>query len=396
MRNRNRNPRRRPPRTATRFPRRPTENAELSAMIEHRLATRKKKAQEDRQPGQTSQTLRRRMGDALADIFDEFGPDIYAETTLALKEVILETFEQGFSALDQTVKEELGKRGVEESRQHIRAWANEIVEDVNHFGLDEVAGSLEDFVGTLAAEFQQPEAGEGDDLLEVDEGEIEEVQEEEVEEVAPVAEEPAEEVEGEELDLEDLGLELPEQEAAARFGPLGGRRQRPAPRRFRRRAHTAPRQGARRGRPFARKAAQVQPPQKLAAEIKRLLDAAQAQWDEVMEMEGLGGGGEFDDVRILVGQEAKRELAAGADIVMTYDGAGYDQLSYQSDMEHMGGSKIRADIINAAAQMGYTTEDLASYAMGFYPDESAQPREFKRETPQWLKDQLHDEFGADF
>lgn len=206
-----------------------------------RAAARKKKAQEERQPGQASSTLRRRMGDALADLFDEFGPEIYAETTLALKDVILGTFEQGFSALDATIKEELGKRGIEESRQHIRQWANEIVEDVNHFGLDEVAGTLEDFVGTLAAEFQQPEGEEGEELLEVGEGEIEEVAEEEVEEVpdeeVDLEEEPAE---GEdELGLADLGLELPEEEAAAGFGPEGGRRRRPR-RRLQRRTAQRP------------------------------------------------------------------------------------------------------------------------------------------------------------
>jgi hypothetical protein len=218
---RNRNNRAR--KTASRFARRPTIF---------------RRAQEERQPGQTSQTLRRRMGDALADLFDEFGPDIYSATTLALKDVILQRFQQGFEQLDSTIKEELGQRGVEESRQHIRGWTNEIVEDVNHFGLDEVAAALEDYVGTLAAEFQQPEADEGDELLEVDDDEpVEEVDEQDVEEVEPEApaEEPAAEApagEGE-LNLEDLGLELPAEQAAARFGPLGGRRRVPrrAPRR---------------------------------------------------------------------------------------------------------------------------------------------------------------------
>lgn len=200
-----------------------------------RAAARKKKAQGDRQPGQASQTLRRRMGDALADLFDQFGPDIFSETTLALKEVILDTFKQGFEQLDSTIKEELGKRGIDESRQHIRSWANEIVEDVNHFGLDEVANALEDYVSTLSAEFQQEEQ-EGDELLDVsDEAPVEEVSEEDVEEV------PAEDVpeNPEDLNLEELDLNLPEetppeQEAAAKLGPLGGRSQR-ARRRLQRR-----------------------------------------------------------------------------------------------------------------------------------------------------------------
>lgn len=198
-----------------------------------RRAAARKTAQE-RQPGEVSSTLRRRMGDALAEMFDEFGPEIYSETTLALKDVILEKFREGFEALDQTIKEELGRRGLEESRQHIRGWANEIVEDVNHFGLDEVAGALEDYVSTLTAEFQQEEPGEGDELLEVDEGDLDEVEEVSEEEVEPVEEEATEEAPEEEpLDLGDLGME-PEEEAAASYGPTGGRRRRSRPRQHRR------------------------------------------------------------------------------------------------------------------------------------------------------------------
>jgi len=189
--------------------------------MKHRNKLRRRlAAKEQRQPGQISSTLRRRMGDALADLFDEFGPDIYAEAILQLKDVILESFQSGFEQLDSTIKDELGKRGVEEARQHIRQWASEIVEDVNHHGLDEVAGALEDYVGSLTAEFQQAEEEEGGDLMGI-EPDVEEVSEEEIEEV------PAEDAaEDEELNLEDLGLELPEEEAAASFGPLGGRRQR--------------------------------------------------------------------------------------------------------------------------------------------------------------------------
>ncbi|KKN23364.1 hypothetical protein LCGC14_0905630 [marine sediment metagenome] len=201
-----------------------------------RTAAKEKK--DDRQSGQVSGKLRRRMGDALADLFDEFGPEIYSNTILSLKDVMLEKFREGFEQLDATIQEELGTRGVEESREHIRAWSDEIVEDVNHFGLDEVAGALEDYVGTLAAEFQQ-EAAEGDDLLEVPEEDLEEVEEVEEEDVEETDEDelqldleaPADD----DLDLSDLGLELPdEEEAAANYGPLGGRRRRPAARQRRR------------------------------------------------------------------------------------------------------------------------------------------------------------------
>ncbi len=191
----------------------------------------RKKAQgsdESHQPGQVSGTLRRRMGDALADLFDQFGPDIYGEVILSMKEMLLEKFEDGFNGLNQVVKDELGNRGVKESREHIRAWSAEIVEDVNHYGLDEVAGALEDHVSSLTAEYIQ--ADEGDEVLEVGEQDVDEVDVVEEEDVEPVAEDEASEEDVEEvpeLDLEDV--EVPEIELGAR---PGYRRQHVSPRRF--------------------------------------------------------------------------------------------------------------------------------------------------------------------
>lgn len=199
-----------------------------------RTAGRKKKAQEQRSPGTVSGQLRRRMGDALADIFDDFGPDIYAETVTGIKEAILDSFKTGFEELDQQVKEELGRRGVEESREHVRGWANELVEDINHLGLDEAAAALEDFVGTLTAEYVSNEDDDSDDLLEVPEDDLQEPEVVEEEEIEPVEEAEEEEV----MDLGDLGLEAvedegeqTEEEAAGSFGPHGGRRRRRKPRR---------------------------------------------------------------------------------------------------------------------------------------------------------------------
>lgn len=195
------------------------------------MARKSKKAEgsdESHQPGQVSGTLRRRMGDALADLFDQFGPDIYGEVILSMKEMLLEKFEDGFNGLDEAVKDELGNRGVKESREHIREWSAEIVEDVTHYGLDEVAGALEDHVSSLTAEYIQSD--EGDEVLEVGEQDVDEVDVVEEEEVEPaddeeVTDEDVEEVP--ELDLEDV--EVPEIELGA---GLGYRRQHIAPRRF--------------------------------------------------------------------------------------------------------------------------------------------------------------------
>lgn len=213
--------------TGPKFSRRPQPNRL------RRNAGQKKKGQNERQPGMVSDKLRRRMGDALADIFNDFGPDIYAETVTGIKDAILSAFKGGFEQLDQQVKEELGRRGVGESREHVRNWANELVEDINHLGLDEAAAALEDFVGTLTAEYVQGD--DEDDLLEVTEDEIEDpevVEEEEIEPVEPEDDDGEEDV----VDLGDLGLEIDEsaetgEETAGSFGPTGGRRRRWRPRR---------------------------------------------------------------------------------------------------------------------------------------------------------------------
>lgn len=199
---------------------------------------RKKQGQQkgERQPGQVSAALRRRMGPALADIFDEYGPDIYSNAVLGLKDTSLSNFQEGFDALDATVQKELGRRGREEAQAHIRAWAAEIMDDINHFGLDEVAKALEDHVSSQVAEFTKETGEEGEDLLEIEPGGAEAVEEVEEEDVEPVEE--AGEEDAESVDLEDLDLELPggEEEAAASFGPLGGRRRRQPTRRIRRTA----------------------------------------------------------------------------------------------------------------------------------------------------------------
>jgi hypothetical protein len=141
-----------------------------------------------------------------------------------------------------------------------------------------------------------------------------------------------------------------------------------------------------------RTAAKTQPPKKLARKIKQLLDAAQAEWDEAIGRPDPI----YNDVHIRVGkQEVNRYLDCGGTVAITYDGAGYDMLSYEGEMEHMGGSQIRRDIINAAAEMGYFAEDQNSWSMCFYPDESVKPLGPlpKKETPAWLREQLEEEFG---
>ena len=203
-----------------------------------RRSGRTRRTAQGQQPGTVDNQLRRRMGDALADLFDEFGPEIYSDIVLGLKEQILARFQSGFEEVEQTIKDELGRRGVEESRQHIRGWANKIVEDVNHYGLDEVATALEDYVSSVSAAYISDDSGEGDELLEIEDDEMEDVEDVLEEDVEDVLEEDVEDVLEEDVEeteqpeeMEDFGLDL-EEGAEAGLGGRFRRRRRPVHRRI--------------------------------------------------------------------------------------------------------------------------------------------------------------------
>lgn len=195
-------------------------------------------AAKDREPGQVSEKLRRRMGPELADIFDSFGPETYSSVVLAIKDVLKENLESGIAGVEAEVKEELGRRGVEEAREHFRAWMDEFVDDVIKSGMDEASVTVEEIGDSLVADFTA-EGDEGDDLLDMGDEfeEVEEIEEEDVE-PEPEPEESEEDLFAEEggemeplaLDLEELDLDVPEEEGAA-AGLGRGRFRRPAPRR---------------------------------------------------------------------------------------------------------------------------------------------------------------------
>jgi hypothetical protein len=149
------------------------------------------------------------MGDALSDIFDKYGPDIFGQIELQLKDTLTEAFTSGTEEIKNAIKEELGNRGVEESVPYFSEWINGIVEDITHFGMDNASGALEDLASSLAAEYTQEEGGEeGEELMEIGEEDVEEVEEIPEEEVEPVEEEEVEESEG----FEDLFEEVPTEE----------------------------------------------------------------------------------------------------------------------------------------------------------------------------------------
>jgi hypothetical protein len=197
--------------------------------ITKRAAARKRRlAQEAKSPGQVGDKLRRKMGDALADIFSEAGVKLYADSVIKMKDGLEGILTEGISGLEGTIKEELGKRGLSHASGLFKPWISELVEEIIHFGLEEISGGLEDLADTAAAEFsKKPEdEEEGDEEL-LGLGEEEPAEEVETTEEEPVAEPPAEEGMGMEPapmgGEPGAGIEIPGMEApgAAPGGEAG-------------------------------------------------------------------------------------------------------------------------------------------------------------------------------
>jgi len=176
-----------------------------------------RKAKNERTPGTVGDVLRRKMPDHLADLLDEYGQSLYAESVLTIKENLKQLFEATMTDLTSAVQSELGRRGVDESGPHFKPWMNELVEDLINFGMQEVSGTLEDLASSYSAEYIQEESEEGTDLFAVEEEEdyeeIEEVSEEEVE--VPLEEEEEPEAAAPEEGGETLEELFGEEEAAA-------------------------------------------------------------------------------------------------------------------------------------------------------------------------------------
>lgn len=105
------------------------------------------------QLGAVSPGLRAQMGDALADVFDNFGPEIYNGVVLALKDALKTAFEEGSKQIETSVQDELGARGIKAAQKHFRAWMAELSAVITQQGLADAAVAAADEASTLAAEF---------------------------------------------------------------------------------------------------------------------------------------------------------------------------------------------------------------------------------------------------
>jgi hypothetical protein len=78
-----------------------------------------------------------------------------------------------------------------------------------------------------------------------------------------------------------------------------------------------------------------------------------------------GAGGRYDmlaDTGVWIGEEIKRFTGHTApDVVLHYDGAGYDYLSYDTCIQ-----RYRSEILAIAQRLGYGMEDLNCWSCAFY------------------------------
>ena len=77
-----------------------------------------------------------------------------------------------------------------------------------------------------------------------------------------------------------------------------------------------------------------------------------------------GKGGKYDpvaDVGIWIGDDLDRRDAYNADVVLHFDGAGYDYFTYTSPLR-----EFRRAVEGIAKKLGYHMEDLTNWSIGFY------------------------------
>lgn len=104
---------------------------------------------------------------------------------------------------------------------------------------------------------------------------------------------------------------------------------------------------------------------KLEAALHDYLAEQNRQMNEFYEHEGLTPDDMFVDVQIWVGSAVDKYTDSGADLVLAYDGAGYDYLSPYADYPSVSDAH-REKIIEIAEQLGFFMEDLNSWSAGFY------------------------------
>jgi hypothetical protein len=163
---------------------------------------------ETHQYGAASAKLTKQVGPALAEIFSEFGPEIYNGVVTSVKGALKTAFEAGLQQVEETVRSELGNQGLQVAQQYYRVWLDELTSDLKQHGFDDAAVAVEDIASDLAAAFPSEQAEDADvpDLAP-----MQPADEAVEEDVMPVDELP---------DLEPVELEQPAETAPAAPAPM--------------------------------------------------------------------------------------------------------------------------------------------------------------------------------
>jgi hypothetical protein len=110
---------------------------------------------------------------------------------------------------------------------------------------------------------------------------------------------------------------------------------------------------------------------RLAAALLKYLREIQDESQERMDGDpAFGRGGKYDpvsDVGVWVGKdEVKRYSDSGADVILHYDGGGYDVFSEQGDYAYYGMRKYRDHVEKLGEKYGYMVEPLNNWSLGYY------------------------------
>lgn len=112
--------------------------------------------------GSVSPALMASMGVALAEVFNEFGPEIYNGIVKATTQALKTAFTSGVQEIQTTVQTEFGEKGVEQAQRYFRRWLNEITADISQFGVADIILAAEHTAATLAADFPEEKAPDAD------------------------------------------------------------------------------------------------------------------------------------------------------------------------------------------------------------------------------------------
>ncbi len=123
--------------------------------------------------------------------------------------------------------------------------------------------------------------------------------------------------------------------------------------------------------------------------VNKIMESIRASTREISEDLGMRFDDPLADVRILAGDDCQNSEFSNAKVAITFDGAGYDLLSYNADLEwaaelesaaqEFGFDATKARLADSktpttrdklealAESCGLHMEDYASWAVTFYP-----------------------------